>query len=188
MRLPAIVFVLIGTLLLTVCCTSERNNEKDEQSKREQQEGNVLRELAAKYGASLDWRKKVDEKEKPLPYSVDMEEALIGPGNSRIVFVAYVEDLIKKDNKFFAELKYSESPQILFILECPPELATKLLSRTQRLLDRVAVVAIISSVHKPAIKLEGGSSSNADEPSDVDVTTSSMFLARGVALDLEFLE
>lgn len=188
MRFPYLLFVLIFTLALLVSCNSERNTVNDEKNKREERESNIQRDLAGKYGASIDWAKKLNEKEKPIPYTIDMEEALIGPGSTPIMFVAYVVDVIKKDDKFSITLKYLESPEILFTLECKPEIGKRLLIRTRREFDPVVVVGIISSVRKATVKLEGEPSIYLEEPTDIDVTTSDMFIAQGMALDLEFLE
>src|SRR6266851_4723755 len=115
MRIAFAVFVIIPALLVAASCDSEGKHEKDEQRKREEIESKVQADLASKYGASVDWHKKLDERKiLDTPYSIDMEEALILLNNKPIVFDAFVEDVTKSDNKYFVRLDYSGSPQIYF--------------------------------------------------------------------------
>jgi len=183
MRTSTIVLIVVLALLLA-SCNSKVDREKEEQNKREAQQTKIKNDLAAKFGARTDWNKEL--KDRLLPYSIDVEEALIRTDKKPILFEALVEDVTRDNNKYVVRLNYSDSPKIYFLLECTPELAAKLRSRQG--FDQVAVIASISSVRKPTIKLESDLPSSPDESPDIEVTNPDAFIAKGSMLELEFIE
>jgi len=178
------VVLIVALALLMASCNSKVDREKEEQNKREAQQTKLKNDLAAKFSASADWNEKL--KDRLLPYSVDLEEALIRSDKKPILFEGFVEDVTRNNNKYIVRLSHSESPKVYFLLECTPELATKLRSRQG--FDHVAVIASISSVRKPNIKLESDLPSSPDESPDIEVTNPDAFIAKGSMLDFEFIE
>lgn len=176
--------LFVAVVLLVTSCNSEVAREKEEEARREAGRTKLKNDLAAKFGASTDWDKNL--KDRLMPYSIDVEEALIRSDKRPILVEAFVEDVTRDKEKYVARLSYLEPPKIYFFLDCTPELATKLRSREG--FDRVAVIASISSVRKPNIKLESDLPSSPDESPDVEVTSSDAFIAKGSMLDLEFIE
>lgn len=174
--------VIVMLTLLTASCNSKADREKQEQSQRKARQTKVKNDLAVKFGAITDWDKNL--KDRGLLYTIDVQEALIRSDKTPVLFEAFVEDVTRDNNKYIVRL-VSSSLEIYFLLECTPEVATKF--RSRKGFKKVAVIALISFVTKPTIKLESELAS-PDESPDIEVTTPDTFIAKGSVLDFDFLE
>lgn len=154
----------------------------DEKSVAEQQRDNTILALADKYQAN---------KEIPsnIAYSYQLEEALV-KADKPIIFTAELDDIFRKDGKLFvrfapAPFDYSE-PQIFYTLSGCDEKLLQIDGRKRDLWGEYIVVAKISDVSKPIVKIEA--SPIDEEDAEIEVSRPETFMASGACLDFEYMK
>lgn len=175
--------LVVMSALTFAACKSEVARQREEQASRETRRTETKKELATKFGAISDWKATFG---KRLPsHTIDLQEALIRSDKKPILVEAFVQDITRENDRYIAHLSPWELPEIELFLECTTELAAKLRSKDTL---RVAVIVSISSVRKPAIKLEASPPDDPEDSPTIEVTSSEVFIAKGSLLAVEFLD
>lgn len=164
-----------------VSSSSEKKEVKVE-SKQEK----ITRELGSKYNAVVDWGKNIK-------YSVQLQEALVNSGKP-ILFVGYVEDVLKENNKYFIVFTtdYLTVPYIRFTLECPEDKISEILGKVAKnpddstwgLFGDYIVVAKINDVKKTKLQISG---SVNGEDVELEYSSSDVFIANGSCIDFSYI-
>jgi hypothetical protein len=173
------VFLVIGL----ACSKSSEVTPEIQERQRKELQRKTEEELASKYNASLDWGEGLEGHLRA--FTIEVENALIRPNGQPVVFVAYADDLMKRDDKYFARFYRVEHPKIYFILECKTELAEQLLSDSERVLRDYAVVAVVSSVARAALAVNARVLTN--EETELEIDTPDVFIARGSCLEAQMM-
>ena len=121
-------------------------------------------------------------------YSFQLEAELVKTGKP-IIFSASLDDIFRKDDKLFIRfwpsfLDFVE-PQISYTLEGCAEKIDQLTSPKDDLFGEYVVVAKITSVRKPIVKIDASAS---DEDAELELSQTQTFLTTGTCLDLEYVE
>lgn len=175
--------LLVTLLVASLACSKPGELTAEQQQKqREELERKTQQELATKYNASLDWHEGL---EHFRAFSLEVENALIRPNAQPVVFIAYLEDVMKREDKYFARFHWLENPKIYFILECKPELAQRMLSQPGRIFPSYAVVAVVSTVVKAALEVNARALTH--EETELEIDTPDVFIARGNCLEAQFV-
>lgn len=149
-------------------------------SQREQ----TLNGLVARYGAVDDW-------DKDLTYTIQAQERLII--DRPILFRAYVDDIFRRNEKTYirASSSYFDDANYILELDCDDSIVNKILSNrkddsTLNYFADYAIVANIQEVIKPILSLNGSVAS--EDEAEIDIESSSSFIAKGLCVDLESIE
>lgn len=162
--------------------------KKEEETQAETKKEQTIRELADKYNALIDWDKNIN-------YTIQLQELLIN-SNKPILFTGYVDDIFKKDDKYFISFitDWFVAPEIRFILACDYDkisiISNKLKSDTDAQLfnffEDYAVVANIDDIKK--VKLQIAGYPEGEEEITLEYSPADTFIATGECVDFSYID
>jgi hypothetical protein len=143
-------------------------------------------ELADSYNAVVNWREPLRIK----PFTIEVEGALLRKDNRPVLFLATVEDVERKENKYLVRF-VTDNLDVLpvlamfeFVLDCNDEQTKKITQQQIEFWERYAVVAEIQKVRKVIFGLKAD---NYTEEPEISIDTQDVFVATGKCLDLLFV-
>lgn len=144
----------------------------------------IINSLITKYGAIDNW-------DEDLTYTIQAQERLII--DKPVLFKAYVDDVFHSNGKTYirASSSYLDDANYILELECDSNVINKILSNKSDdgILNSYidyAIVAKIQEVTKPILALKG--SVVSEDEAEIDIESSSNFIAKGLCIDLESIE
>src|SRR5687767_13552462 len=131
------VLILIMVMLLLTGCskTAQTTNVNEEKTNIEKS----FRDFAEKNNAPIL------SFEDSLNYTIDYQNKILL--NKPLAIKSSVEDVYRKNGKIYIELSDILS-DFTFILECPEELATKVTSNKNDILDEYALIVSLTDIKK----------------------------------------
>jgi len=162
--------------------------EKQTEIKRE----HIIRQLATKYNAIIDWDKNID-------YTIQLQKLLIDE-RKPIAFIGNPIDVFKKDGKYYIRFgKTSDdlSKNFYFMLECSPNTVSVILDKSPKTDEfsfsdidlweegSFVVIAKIDKIIRPSLQITG----SPDEEGSVDFEYSptDTFLLEGKCIAVSYL-
>jgi hypothetical protein len=171
---------------------SEQKAKSAELAKKESTHKAII-ELADKYNAVVDWNKplnKILNLMSPI-FTVEVEDALLRNDNRPVLFLARVEDIKRKEDKYLVSFLMDDSAleywsTINVALDCSDEQVRKIMQQQyDREWENFAVIAEIQKVRKVEFNLKA--EGDFEEPKIRVDTTDSVFIVSGKCLDLLFV-
>lgn len=139
--------------------------------------------LVAKYNAVIYWGE--DLRAVKQLFSVNVQEALIRADKRPILIFTQIKDVVKENGKSILKFETDTNfdfGELYFSLECTSEQVNIIINQTSTSEDEYAIVALISSVRKPELKVSANAI-NEDEAL-IELSDSHILLASGTCLDL----
>ncbi|HRR94799.1 MAG TPA: hypothetical protein P5083_01515 [Candidatus Paceibacterota bacterium] len=162
--------------------------------KIESQKEIIIRELAKKYDALVDW-------DKNIRYTIQLQDLLVN-SNKPILFTGSVDDVFIRDNQYYIrfrtglEWKFSET-QVYFVLKCDSNKALEIITQITKnntdfgsldlFSDNYIVIAEIENITKPILQISGYSEYESEEIK-LEYEPSSTFIATGTCIDFVYIE
>lgn len=158
----------------------------EEKSPSEINRENIIKNYIEKYQAD-------SEIKENMVYSYQLEDALV-KSMKPFIFSASLDDVFRKDGTLYAKLSPSlfdfDTPKIFYTLsgceEKIMQLAGSEKNAVEKLWGEYLVVAKISSISKPTIKIDA--SAIDDEDVEIELSQPNTFMATGECLDITYLE
>jgi hypothetical protein len=170
---------------------AEKNNEQKQAEVAKQNEvRSIIVEFGRKHNAVTNWPERLDTR-KSLDFTADVEEALVDPSGRPVLFVGYVDDIVRRDGKYFARFQAwstENMPDIYWSIETTGQNLAIIKSReTGPPVERGewAIVARINSVTSFR-EVTGELTDPPDEGINLDFGDRT-FVAKGQCVDLLFL-
>jgi len=166
-----------------------------------------LAAMGKKHNAVADWNKQLRTsagKDRSI-YTIEIQDSLISASSRPILFVGHVADVLRKGDICFlhaTHLPFFEDneeeigmPQINFILECPRELATRIIQESRNTTEpyasmRFAIVGLITHVDKRESGVEvhvDARFNGGDGTANAQASGMETVIATGRCLDAIFL-
>ncbi|MSU74590.1 hypothetical protein EXS57_02310 [Candidatus Kaiserbacteria bacterium] len=158
-------------------------NPVEEKSNAEIQKANIVRGFVEKYQANTGIS-------TSTVYTVQLEDELVKTGKP-VIFTASLDDIFRKDGEFFIRFAPSYydffEPQIFYTLRgCTDKIDQLVAQKKDYFGDgEYIVVAKITNVEKPVVKIDGWASG---EDVELELSQPDTFLAEGMCLDLGYVE
>lgn len=170
--------------------------EAEEVQKTESQKEMVIRELAGKYDALVDWN-------KDIYYTIQLQDLLVN-SDKPVLFTGSVDDIFKKDDQYYIRFitggiwswEFSGS-QVYFVLKCDASKVSEIMKEIEGKkaeddlgtiylwgFGEYVVVAKIENVTKPILQISGYPVGS--EEVELEYEPSSTFIATGTCIDFVF--
>ena len=163
LRLP---FLVSLTVLVGCFDSPERRDTPDPYSVVENKATETAQFMAKEHDANADWYHELDPNSETSfeelfsgwsdhpTYSIDLERAILG--NGKIVFVAELLDVTEREGQSRILFSYPGdwSDGIIFTLDASEHQISRVLDERPRFGDKYVVVAAVSDVSRPALRLE----------------------------------
>jgi len=197
---PIILIIALGSFVISSSCGRSKKEEIEqmEMAKRETETEQNIIKMANNYNAVLDWEKDLRPKNflSRSAYTFEVQRALVREDNRPVLFIAGVQDIEKhgneyivffdKGNRFFG-ISLEVNLPILFILNCTEEQVKRILNQPNEILfENYSVVASILAVNKMRFSLTPHSLGEYE--ANIEVDSSTVFIAKGNCLDLLFVD
>jgi len=158
--------------------TEEARQERERREKTKQ----AIAEMVSRHGALSHWADAIAETALTgQVYSVELEEAMV-KGEKPILIFATLSDIVRKGaGKYLFTLtdETSVGLDLYYFLEADADAFALAKAKSQNLSERFAVIALISEVHRPPLKVTAD-----DSDYELSFGTSSAFVATGRCLEV----
>ena len=154
----------------------------------------LISEFASLHDAVTNWQDGFGNHSADEIYTFEIKEALLNTDNRPLLFLAFIEDIEKRDDtyllRFNTEFGDLDSRYLRLVLEGDQGVVDKILRRRRRgsLLSSAGLVVIakISSVSRPSFQIKAQSADLED--ADVTIESSDFFVVEGQCVALMFLD
>jgi hypothetical protein len=163
---------------------------EDEEKQAELKKEQTIQELVNKYNALDNWDKNID-------YTIQLQDLLISPDRP-ILFTGNVEDVFKKDNKYFISFTtdWYTMPEINFVLECNYDKILIILNMLENDKDsqfyyffsdygNYAVIARIDDIKKVKLQITGYPEGEGE--ARLEYAPTDTFIATGECIDFSYI-
>jgi hypothetical protein len=165
-----------------------KTGSRSERGKRDQESTAAVAAAAARYNATADWEKQINERLIVGPFSLELEKALMANQGKPIVISGDVEDVTEHDGHYYVYVNdwSANVVNITFVLECDAATAARIIEKKDDLSPLIAITQI-TRVRKAQLELKSGLKTSED-PVPVEIDYSSLFMADGKCIEIIFPE
>lgn len=180
----AIIILAVGGIVYYNFFNKEKEPEPETQTVEKPSETDLaMRALADKHGAIL-------ADKDTLTYTIQAQDRFLA--GKPVVFDTYVDDVFRRDGKTY--VRFESYGDFVLELQCDERLVNdKILSQVEPedefswlFYDEYLVVANVSEVSKPVMKLDATASS--EEDAEIEVDASNIFSVNGTCVDIQKVE
>ena len=175
------IFFLVVTL---TSCKSKTEIAEEHRKGTEREKDQKVISFAATHNAIADWKAALPDQSVIGSYSIQLENALVRPDKKAVAMRAYLEDIVRRDNRMF--LEFSDWEDLYLTLEASPEIVEQVLKEhPSKFFAEYAIIAEVQSVQKPTLQVAAETTGDGPE---VEIQAADKLHVRGrcvVLLNLE---
>ena len=165
---PLTVFILLSLFFLAPSCSQRETEEAKQIEARRQELRRSVLGMMSRTGAVSEWTNTAhDISGRRKLFTSDFQELLIRADHRPVLFSGMLEDVEKRDQKYYARFRNFDKLGIplAFVLECNPDLAAKLTNQKAAYFGVYVVVAEISEVTSQTAEKPSGANEDDSAPS-----------------------